>query len=103
MQSLQLMTLLLTTVIVLKLAMGYALAADIGPLTIMMNGQPLTKYVLSDHDSIKFNCCVQTNRTSTASIIKYCKQRGALGLIIASKFSTGHITSCGIHCACRKT
>lgn len=46
----------------LGLAVGYVSAVNVGPLTIMMNGQPLTKYVLSDYGSIK--CCIQANRIS---------------------------------------
>ena len=55
----QYVILILTT----ALSMGYIVSAeDVGPFTIMMNGQPLTKYVLSDNGSIK--CCIRANRTS---------------------------------------
>ena len=52
----------LTLLLVTGSAVGYVSAVNVGPLTIMMNGQPLTKYVLSDYGSIK--CCIQANRTS---------------------------------------
>ena len=52
----------LILLLVTTAAVGYVSAVNIGPFTIIMNGQPQTKYVLSDDAARK--CCVQANRTS---------------------------------------
>ena len=49
------------TVLLATLAVGYVSAANSGPLTIMMNGQPVTKYVLSGDWAKQF---IHTNGTS---------------------------------------